>query len=335
MRDPGWHMIGAGRYLERSLQVCHLLAGHHHRPSRHRRRPRGAQRGAHRLRERGHPPAPLPRLRPARPASSSCCCLDPDNPRSLVFCLGELRTPPGRAAGVHRLDPAGAAARATSTTSSRAPTSPTLVAIGGVGRPNLEAYLAATAGHPDPAGRGGRTSSTSPPARRRVRWRRWSSPRSRGPHDGVPDHPPHDVLLRRRGHRLARHRAPGAARAAVAVGGVVRRRGDARPRRPEPRHGLLRQLRDVLPGDRAAHPPGDRGGQRGRRHRRRSVPDAVLLQAAWEPARPLVSPDDRGRLAGDGLRPALGLGRAGRGGARRTPRRRSAGTGRSARRSPT
>src|SRR5213075_2012467 len=26
MRDPGWHMIGAGRHLERALQVCHLLA---------------------------------------------------------------------------------------------------------------------------------------------------------------------------------------------------------------------------------------------------------------------------------------------------------------------
>ncbi|WP_139980107.1 circularly permuted type 2 ATP-grasp protein [Nocardioides litoris] len=26
VRDPGWHMIGVGRHLERSLQVCHLLA---------------------------------------------------------------------------------------------------------------------------------------------------------------------------------------------------------------------------------------------------------------------------------------------------------------------
>ena len=64
MRDPGWHMIGAGRYLERSLQVCHLLAA-----TTTVRRGIDVDREVlnavlDRRRERGHPPASLPRLRP-------------------------------------------------------------------------------------------------------------------------------------------------------------------------------------------------------------------------------------------------------------------------------
>jgi uncharacterized circularly permuted ATP-grasp superfamily protein/uncharacterized alpha-E superfamily protein len=143
MRDPGWHMIGAGRYLERSLQVCHLLAG-----TTTVRRGIDVDREVlnavltasesavtHRRRYRGY-------VRPA--GVLELMLLDPDNPRSLVFCLGELRrhlaaqpastgsTRPERLladldAELERTDLAA------------------LVAIGGVGRPNLEAYLAATA----------------------------------------------------------------------------------------------------------------------------------------------------------------------------------------------
>ena len=143
MRDPGWHMIGAGRYLERSLQVCHLLAG-----TTTVRRGIDVDREVlnavltasesavtHRRRYRGY-------VRPA--GVLELLLLDPDNPRSLLFCLGELR--------------AHLAAQPASTGSTRperlladldAELERTdlaaLVAIGGVGRPNLEAYLAATA----------------------------------------------------------------------------------------------------------------------------------------------------------------------------------------------
>lgn len=143
MRDPGWHMIGAGRYLERALQLGHLLAA-----TTTVRRGIDVDREVlnavlaasesavtHRRRYRGY-------VRPA--GVLELMLLDRDNPRSLVFCLGELRqhlaaqpastgsTRPERLLGdldseLERTDIAA------------------LVAIGGVGRPNLESYLAATA----------------------------------------------------------------------------------------------------------------------------------------------------------------------------------------------
>lgn len=90
MRDAAWHMIEAGRFLERALQVCHLLAAtattrRAHRTERevletllataesvvtYRRRYRGAVRAADAL---------------------ELLLLDRDNPRSLAFSLGELR----------------------------------------------------------------------------------------------------------------------------------------------------------------------------------------------------------------------------------------------------
>ena len=143
IRDPGWHMLGAGRHLERALQVCHLLAG-----TTTVRRGIDVDREVlnavltasesavtHRRRYRGY-------VRPA--GVLELLLLDRDNPRSLVFGLGELRR--------HL------AAQPASTGSTRperllsdldAQLEDTdlaaLVAIGGVGRPNLEAYLAATA----------------------------------------------------------------------------------------------------------------------------------------------------------------------------------------------
>lgn len=90
MRDTGWHFIEAGRFLERALQVCHILRvvvdRRDARTERavlealltasesivtHRRRFRGAVRLGDVL---------------------DLLLRDPDNPRSLAFCLAELRT---------------------------------------------------------------------------------------------------------------------------------------------------------------------------------------------------------------------------------------------------
>lgn len=91
MRDPGWHMIEVGRFLERGLQLCHLLSAtaldrRAYRADRdvletlltaaesvvtHRRRYRGSVRTADAL---------------------ELLLLDRDNPRSLAFALAELRT---------------------------------------------------------------------------------------------------------------------------------------------------------------------------------------------------------------------------------------------------
>lgn len=90
MRDAGWHMIEAGRWLERGLQLCQLLAAtaverRAYRIDRdvldtmltaaesivtYRRRYRGSVRVADAL---------------------ELLILDRDNPRSLAFALGELR----------------------------------------------------------------------------------------------------------------------------------------------------------------------------------------------------------------------------------------------------
>ncbi len=143
MRDAGWHMIGAGRHLERALQLCHLLAA-----TTTLRRGIDVDREVlngvlassesvvtHRRRYRGY-------VRPA--GVLELLLMDTDNPRSLAFALDEL---------TRHL-----AAQPTSTGSTRperlvaelaeqvqATEVATLTAIGGVGRPNLEAFLSATA----------------------------------------------------------------------------------------------------------------------------------------------------------------------------------------------
>jgi uncharacterized alpha-E superfamily protein len=143
MRDPGWHMIGAGRHLERALQVCHLLSA----TTTVRRGidvDREVMNGVlataesavtHRRRYRGY-------VRPA--GVLELLLLDTDNPRSLAFALAELK------------DHLSAQPLSTGSTRperllldlteelGRTEVS-TLVAIGGVSRPNLEAFLAATA----------------------------------------------------------------------------------------------------------------------------------------------------------------------------------------------
>ena len=144
MRDPGWHMIGAGRAVERSLQLCHLLAS-----TTTVRRGIDVDREVlnavlaasesavtHRRRYRGY-------VRPG--GVLELLLLDVDNPRSLVFSLGELRrhlaAQPGSTGSTRPerlLEDLDAELSRTDIAA--------LVAIGGVGRPNLEAYLAATAG---------------------------------------------------------------------------------------------------------------------------------------------------------------------------------------------
>jgi uncharacterized alpha-E superfamily protein len=143
MRDAGWHMIGAGRQLERALQLCHLLAA-----TTTTRRGIDVDREVlngvlasaesavtHRRRYRGY-------VRPA--GVLELLLMDRDNPRSLTFALDELK--------------GHLAAQPISTGSTRperlvaelaaqvqATDVGTLTAIGGVGRPNLEAFLSATA----------------------------------------------------------------------------------------------------------------------------------------------------------------------------------------------
>lgn len=143
MRDPAWHMIGAGRHLERALQVCHLLAG-----TTTVRRGIDVDRDVHnavltasesvvthRRRYRGY-------VRPS--GVLELLLVDRDNPRSLAFCLDELRrhlaaqpSSTGSTRPERLLSDLDATLEQTDLAA--------LVAIGGVGRPNLEAYLAATA----------------------------------------------------------------------------------------------------------------------------------------------------------------------------------------------
>ncbi len=90
IRDPGWRMIGAGRSIERSLQLCHLL-----RATATVRRGIDVDRDlhnsvlsaaesavTHRRRYRGYV-----RL----PGILDLLLLDPENPRSLAFGIAELR----------------------------------------------------------------------------------------------------------------------------------------------------------------------------------------------------------------------------------------------------
>lgn len=138
IRDAGWHMAGAGRHLERALQVCHLL------------RLTGERRGldvdrevlasvlvaaessvTHRRRYRDY----------VRPAGVLDLLLkDPENPRSLVFSLHRVRehlaaqpASTGSTRPERLLDDLVAQVEGTDVS--------TLVAIGGVERPHLVALL--------------------------------------------------------------------------------------------------------------------------------------------------------------------------------------------------
>lgn len=144
IRDPGWHMIGAGRAIERAIQLCHLLRAtttvrHGIEVDRDLLNAVliAAESGVtHRRRYRGYV---------RTPGVLDLLLMDPDNPRSLRFGLDELST--------HL------AAMPASTGSTRPERLlhdlqsdlertevGTLVAIGGASRPNLEAFLDAFAG---------------------------------------------------------------------------------------------------------------------------------------------------------------------------------------------
>lgn len=143
IRDAGWHMIGCGRALERSLQLCHLLrVTAERRGTDVDREVLGAVLQAaessvtHRRRYRDY-------VRPA--GVLDLLLMDPDNPRSLAFSLTEL--------GTHL------AALPASTGSTRperlladlvaeveGTDVATLVAIGGVERPNLLSFLDSVSG---------------------------------------------------------------------------------------------------------------------------------------------------------------------------------------------
>nr|WP_246416363.1 circularly permuted type 2 ATP-grasp protein [Nocardioides luti] len=139
IRDPGWHMIGAGRALERAVQLCHLL-----RATTTVRRGIDVDRGVlnavlaasesavtHRRRYRGY----------VRPASVlDLLLMDPENPRSLAFSLAEASThlaampaSTGSARPERLLDDLRGQLAATDVAA--------LVTIGGTERPNLEAFL--------------------------------------------------------------------------------------------------------------------------------------------------------------------------------------------------
>ncbi len=138
IRDPGWHMIGLGRHLERALQLCRLL------------RVVTVRRGlevdrevlsavlassesavTHRRRYRDY-------VRPA--GVLDLLLMDGDNPRSLTFSLTEAarhlaaqQASTGSTRPERLLDELIAEVAATD--------SATLVAIGGADRPNLTGFL--------------------------------------------------------------------------------------------------------------------------------------------------------------------------------------------------
>jgi uncharacterized circularly permuted ATP-grasp superfamily protein/uncharacterized alpha-E superfamily protein len=142
MRDPAWHLIGAGRHLERALQLCHLLAA-----TATVRRGIDVDRDVlggvltvaesavtHRRRYRGYVrPAPVLEL----------LLTDPDNPRSLTFALTELgrhlAAQPGSTGSTRPERLVSELAERVAATDIGA-----LVAIGGAERPNLVTYLATT-----------------------------------------------------------------------------------------------------------------------------------------------------------------------------------------------
>ncbi len=142
IRDAGWHMIESGRALERCTQLAHLL-----RATTTVRRGIDVDREVltmvlaasesavtHRRRYRGY-------VRPG--GALDLLLMDPDNPRSLRFGLAQLRThlqampaSTGSSRPERLLDDLADALDRTDVAS--------LVTIGGVGRPGLEAFLDAT-----------------------------------------------------------------------------------------------------------------------------------------------------------------------------------------------
>jgi uncharacterized circularly permuted ATP-grasp superfamily protein/uncharacterized alpha-E superfamily protein len=140
VRDPGWHLIAVGRYLERCLQVCHLLAA-----TTTLRRGMDVDREVlnavlvtaessvtHRRRYRGS-------VRPG--GVLELLLTDADNPRSLAFGLEQVAEHLGglpASTGSTRPERLVADLRAELADTDIA----TLVAIGGESRPNLDAFLA-------------------------------------------------------------------------------------------------------------------------------------------------------------------------------------------------
>lgn len=138
VRDPGWHMIGVGRHLERALQLGGLLQAVTVRRGLDVDREvleavlaAAESSVTHRRRYRDY-------LRPA--GVVDLLLMDPDNPRSLVFCLarvGEHLAALPASSGSTRPERllADLVAQVEATEVAE------LVAIGGVERPNLTAFL--------------------------------------------------------------------------------------------------------------------------------------------------------------------------------------------------
>jgi uncharacterized circularly permuted ATP-grasp superfamily protein/uncharacterized alpha-E superfamily protein len=144
IRDPGWHMIAVGRYLERGMQVVHLLAA-----TTTVRRGLDVDREVlnavlaaaesavtHRRRYRGS-------VRPG--GVLELLLTDRDNPRSLAFALDRVAEHLGQlpaSTGSSRPERVVADLVAELAQTDIA----TLVAIGGESRPNLETFLARSTG---------------------------------------------------------------------------------------------------------------------------------------------------------------------------------------------
>lgn len=141
MRDSGWRMIGIGRSIERALQLCHLLGA-----TTTKRRGIDVDRDVldavlvaaessvtHRRTYRGY-------VRPG--GVLELLLLDPANPRSLAFGLaeiaGHLEALPSSTGSTRPERLAADLAEELAETDVA-----TLVAIGGEGRPNLQAFLTA------------------------------------------------------------------------------------------------------------------------------------------------------------------------------------------------
>ena len=303
MRDQGWHMIGAGRSVERSLQLCQLLAA----TTTVRRGidvDREVLNAVLTASESASPTAGATAATSVPAGSSSCCFLDPDNPRSLVFCLAELRrhlaaqpastgsTRPERLLGDLDDELERDRHRHAGRDRRRRPAQPR-------GLPRRDRRHADAAGRRD-----ARAALRDRPGAAHARHDR--------AHRGVESRGSVGMTAYRITHRTTysyddevtdslgiAHLVPRALPwQAVASYDVA---VSPAPVRPQPRHRLLRQLRDVLPGDRTAHPPGDRGGQRGRRAPRRCVPER-RSRSRWEDARPLVVAEHARCLAGRRLR---------------------------------
>ncbi|MCL8024040.1 circularly permuted type 2 ATP-grasp protein [Nocardioides bruguierae] len=142
MQDDGWRLLSAGRWLERAIQLCHLLVA-----TTTERRGLDVDRAVlaavldaaesgvtHRRRFRGY-------VRPA--GVLDLLLLDPDNPRSLLHCLTELRTHLGRLAGsTGSTRPERLLEHLLSEVEAQEVSS--LVAIGGTDRPLLTTFLEET-----------------------------------------------------------------------------------------------------------------------------------------------------------------------------------------------